>query len=358
MNCYQSWLLGNLVIAAVLLVVDLPGWSRPIPDATLGGEASRVVDRSARDFEIDGGVRRGRNLFHSFQDFGVDEGGSVYFLNPNGVENIFSRVTGANRSEILGTLGVQGNANLFFMNPNGILFGLNASLDVQGSFIGTTANAIQFEDQGFFSAMNPEIPSQLLSINPSAFLFNQVPTGSLINNSITPTGTITSSGNPVIGLRVPDNQSLLLVGGDISINGGQLSALGGHIELGGLAEIGTVQLVIRGATFKLLFPNNSLLSNIVLTDDARISVRGNSSGSIVVNANTFTATDGGRLVAGLEGVGDGGSITVKAKDFNISNVGSSGSASGLFIQIVLVLLVIQVIFLLILNLLELHQVQF
>lgn len=53
------------------------------------------------------------------------------------------------------------------------MLGKDASLDVQGSFVGTTANGIQFGNQGVFSAINPEaVP--LLTIDPSALLFNQI----------------------------------------------------------------------------------------------------------------------------------------------------------------------------------------
>ncbi|WP_339379448.1 MULTISPECIES: hypothetical protein [Okeania] len=37
---------------------------------------------------MEGGVIRGANLFHSFQEFNVGEGRSVYFTNPTGIENI------------------------------------------------------------------------------------------------------------------------------------------------------------------------------------------------------------------------------------------------------------------------------
>jgi filamentous hemagglutinin family protein len=130
-----------------------------VPDNTLGAESSTVtpdvVIRGIPSDQIDGGAIRGANLFHSFEQLSVLEGRGAYFANPVGVKNILSRVTGANRSDILGRLGVLGNANLFLINPDGIVFGQNASLDVQGSFLATTADAVKVGDGGLFSASQP-----------------------------------------------------------------------------------------------------------------------------------------------------------------------------------------------------------
>jgi filamentous hemagglutinin family protein len=167
-------LTSNLVLSGILVAVSGNGvFAQITPDRTLGNESSVV--KPNRDIKgipsnrIDGGARRGGNLFHSFRSFNVEEGRGAYFRNPAGVENILSRVTGGNPSEILGTLGVSGNANLFLINPNGIIFGANASLDINGSFVATTADAIGFGDRGLFSATEPNAPG-LLNINPSAFL--------------------------------------------------------------------------------------------------------------------------------------------------------------------------------------------
>lgn len=81
------------------------------------------------------------------REFNIDTSRGAYFTNPINVTNIFTRVTGANPSNINGTLGVLGNANLFLMNPNGIVFGNAAKLDLKGSFFGTTANSIKFNDR-------------------------------------------------------------------------------------------------------------------------------------------------------------------------------------------------------------------
>ncbi|MGB3512521.1 MAG: filamentous hemagglutinin N-terminal domain-containing protein, partial [Microcoleaceae cyanobacterium] len=114
-----------------------------IPDQTLREDSSVINSIDQLKEQIEGGAIRGSNLFHSFQEFNVGEGKSVYFINPAGIENILTRITGNNASNILGKLGVDGGANLFLVNPNGIYFGQNASLDIRGSFIATTADEIR-----------------------------------------------------------------------------------------------------------------------------------------------------------------------------------------------------------------------
>ena len=144
---------GALVRVAVLFPIAFWGecaLAQITPDATLGAESSVVMPTNINGVPsdlIDGGAIRGSNLFHSFREFNSGEGLGAYFTNPAGITNILSRVTGNDPSNILGRLGVLGgNANLFLINPNGIIFGPNASLDIGGSFVGSTASSINFAD--------------------------------------------------------------------------------------------------------------------------------------------------------------------------------------------------------------------
>lgn len=178
---YTFWLTGGI---SICIAAINPTQAQPVPDATLPVNSTVKFENNIST--ISGGTVAGRNLFHSFKQFNIGEEQIADFVSPSAaIQNILARVTGSSISEIMGTLKTSGlsNPNLFLINPNGIVFGPNASLKVNGSFVATTANAIQFGNQGFFSASAPNAPG-LLTVNPSAFLFNQIGTRSIENNSI------------------------------------------------------------------------------------------------------------------------------------------------------------------------------
>jgi filamentous hemagglutinin family protein len=288
------------------------------PSRALG---TQIVPLTPTIDGIRGGVRRGQNLFHSFQEFNIDTNRGVYFDAPAGVQNILSRVTGGNASQILGVLGTReflpnsqfapSTATLFVINPNGIIFGPGARLDVGGSFVATTANALQFGNFGNFSASQPAPPSPLLTINPSAFLFNQIRPGNITNASN-------------VGLQPGIGKSLLLVGGDINlVNQSRLQTIDGRIELGGLAEPGVIGLASEGDNFRLEFPANVARANLSIIGGSRVgsTSTGETGGDITVYAQNVTVSGQNTGIVTVVAPGTG-AIVRKAGDVNINATGA------------------------------------
>ena len=281
-----------------------------VPDSTLGTENSQVIQNfNGQPTEvIVNGARRGQNLFHSFQEFNVTQGRSAYFFSPDAsIQNILARITGNNPSNINGRLGtylfmggqfVPSNANLFLINPNGIIFGAGASLDVGGSFVATTANAVQFPSEDLFSASAPTAPSQVLTVNPSALLYNAIAAQNvrIINRSaVSNSGNLVSTTNGFNGLQVQSGRSLLLVGGEVLLEGGILQAPGGQVDLAGLSAPGKVTLKVTGNALQLRVPVEAQRADVVLTNSP-------------VNVSTIFAAAGG-----------GGSISIDAHDLDIQS---------------------------------------
>jgi filamentous hemagglutinin family protein len=246
-----------------------------------------TITRSDNYFQINGGTEAGVNLFHSFNDFSIPKGSVAQFINNNvSIQNVIGRVTGTNGSNILGKIeagGTATNFNLFLINPNGIIFGSQASLDIRGSFVATTANALQFGDRGLFSASISSNPS-LLTINPTAFFFNQIRPQSIAYES---------------SLNLPNDKSLLLLGGNVEIDGGSLNVPNGRIELGGLAEPGMVTLNMNKDSLSLEFPDDLKRSDISLTNGTFFNVQDKGSGSIAISAQNIALSAGSLLLAGI-----------------------------------------------------------
>ncbi|WP_339377588.1 two-partner secretion domain-containing protein [Calothrix sp. NIES-2100] len=222
------WFLVNSLTCLTLTTFN-SARAQIAPDNTLGRENSVVTPDTIKGIpsdRIDGGAIRGANLFHSFSEFNIDSGRGAYFTNPSRIENILTRVTGNNASQILGTLGVLGNANLFLINPNGIIFGKDAVLDIRGSFTATTADGMRFGENGLFSATNPQ-SSNLLTVKPGALFSN-----ALSNQQ----ATINNQGN----LTVDAGKNINLFSANV-INTGTLTAPEGTVQL-----TGTENLITRG----------------------------------------------------------------------------------------------------------------
>ncbi len=236
----------------------------PVADGTLGTQFTR----SNNNFIIEGGVSRGQQLFHSFQDFSVPTGGAATFIRPAGNRSIITRVTGNLFSDINGVVDTQA-ANFLLINPNGVVFGPGTQLNVGPSFTASTASGVDLVDGSgrtitFGTNANGDAP--FLAIDPNVFFNISRLNISGGRGEIRNFGTL-QTVNP--------NQYIGLIGENVSIDGGQINAPGGRVELKGL-------------------------SNVSLTNQARISVAGSGGGDIAINAQKITLLGGSVVRGGLE----------------------------------------------------------
>ncbi|MEM9540403.1 MAG: CHAT domain-containing protein [Cyanobacteria bacterium P01_E01_bin.42] len=204
-----------------------------------------TINHSENTYNIQGGTQAGKNLFHSFHEFGLDAHEVANFQTLPQIQNILGRVTGGNPSVINGLIQVTGgNSNLYLMNPAGMVFGDNASLNVPGSFLGTTADRIGFEG-GWFEATGENNYQDLVG-TPNQFAFLSEEPGTIIN-----------SGN----LTVPNGQNLALIGGTV-INTGAIAAPQGNVTLAAVPGTNLVKLTQQGMLLSLELPQEEVARGI------------------------------------------------------------------------------------------------
>lgn len=314
-NCVKSIFARSLIISGAIIALSgkyALAQSQIVPDNTLGAESSTVTP-AASDSTVDniqGGAIRDTNLFHSFQEFNVSEGRGAYFLSPNAnIQNILARVTGGNPSEILGILGTRGgfSPNLFLINPNGIIFGQNARLDVGGSFVASTASSLKFANEVEFSATEPETTPLLTVSVPIGLQFgDRVET--IVNQSYAYTD------DKAFGLQVQPGKTLALVGGEVWLDGGNLTAESGRIELGSVGDSSLVSLTPTAQGWALGYEGVQNFSDIRLSQQASVDASGEGGGTIQVQGRNVELTDASLIQAFTTGSLSGGTLTVNASD--------------------------------------------
>jgi filamentous hemagglutinin family protein len=319
-----SFPLFFLSIPAIAFGAARSAIAQDAPITADGTTGTQINTNDGSNFDINGGDKAGGNLFHSFGNFSVPNGGAANFLNSPDVVNIINRVTGGKISDIQGLISAQGSANLFLINPAGIVFGANASLNIGGSFLGSTADSLVFPE-GEFSAVNAE-GKPLLTINAPIGLNIRDNPAPIVNQS----KASESAGIPN-GLEVEPGKSLSLIGGDVLLEGGNLTAPAGIINLGGLSAAGQVRFNENGS---LSFPNEIARGNVSLSNGAFVNVTGTRGGDINVTAANIQMTGNSILRGGT--FADVGLPDSQSGDINLNATGAidvDGSSIENFVEI-------------------------
>ncbi|MEB3215504.1 MAG: S-layer family protein, partial [Nostocales cyanobacterium 94392] len=194
-------------------------------------------------------------------------------------------------------------------------FGKDASLNIGGSFVATTANSIKFTDGFEFSAVNP---------NQAPLLTMSIPVGLQMGNN---PGNIQVQGSghqltggaftPVIRdntqstLEVNSGQAIALIGQNLNLSGGVLTAENGRIELGAV-KAGTININSTSSDFQLDYADIKSFGDIQLVNQSLVDASGLTSRGIQLQGRNISLKDGSAALIQTVGSQTPNSIHVRA----------------------------------------------
>ncbi len=312
-------------------------------DGTVGPYASvqPTLDTNTNTIEIkqEYGELSKVNLFHSFSDFNVPEKIIADFTTnfsssaESPINNVISRVTGGNPSEIFGTLRSSiPNANFWFLNPAGVVFGQNAQIDVDGTFNVGAADSLNFSEGPRLTA-DTSVPPVLNVSSPVDFGFFDDSTATLtlevngstlaLNKGMSLSGADVKVSNATIAPADPDSDSGVVQGGPIRLDAkNTLTIADSVLELN---DNGLGTILLAGTDIDV--SNSDIKTSITGFDDnsftSTTSVSGpdiDASGNIRVNAeNSILFSDTTVETTTLGETEDGGDIFISAPEVKLLN---------------------------------------
>jgi filamentous hemagglutinin family protein len=341
-----AWIGGRVLVTGSAALAIVLGPAR--------GEARGAVDRDGRigsagpgsvATEPDGasglrfliresdGQRAGQNLFHSFSRFDLESNETAVYQGDPGIRNLVTTVTGG-RSSIDGRITSEiPGANLFLINPDGVVFGENATVDLSGDFVVSSADRLGFSNGDSMETGGGAPPSILSVADPVRFGFVDAPASIRVEGS---------------RIQLDEGGALRFLAGDLELLGGRtdggtahLSSRGGRVDLASLASAGEIEVEADGLNVRgdprfgdITLADEIFVSSSGLGVDPMFDVReGNlpapGSGPIFVRADDLLIRDAD--IRSLTGTNQaGGDIEIGLTGALTIEGGESGTQTGIF----------------------------
>ncbi|MFQ5450339.1 MAG: beta strand repeat-containing protein [Nitrospinaceae bacterium] len=289
-----------LVSFMVYLLGIFPSILFALPvDGTVRGGSARINQPSSKKLVIHQGTDK---AIIDWRGFGIQSGEHVEFQLPSAGGVTLNRVTGGERSDILGHLS--SNGNFMLVNPNGVFFGPGSRIDVHG-LIATTSD---IANEDFMAGRyNFSIPS---------------PVGGLVVNR----GRITASQGGLVALVAPgvQNDGVILARlGRVTLASGTTFTLDLYgDQLVNLGIDGRVAHDLTGLDGK---PLSSLVSNSgsIFADGGRVRLDVNAARDVVDNVINMSG-----IIQARTAVEQNGSIVLLGGDEGRVRVSGTLDASG------------------------------
>lgn len=230
-------------------------------------DTTQVIVSDPDVIDISGGTSAAGNIFHSFDQFSLEQQQTANFITAPNTDTVIGQVIGGTASTIDGLLKITGSsADLYLVNPAGLIFGPNARLDLGGSFTATTATHLGNDTQWLEVLDDPDYSTLVTA--PSHFGFSR-------------SGSITNHGQ----LTVRDGHSLRLLAPQVT-NVGMLSAPGGEVTLFAPEPGQTIRIGQSDGLLNLdIIPGNRALENLPAS----------LTGGEINHSNTLTVSQSGEV---------------------------------------------------------------
>jgi filamentous hemagglutinin family protein len=332
-ECVDSRLLGiqinklRPVIIALACACGLNVQANPIGGTVVNGQASFATSGSTLT------VTNTPGTIINWQGFSINANEATRFAQQSAASTVLNRVTGANPSNILGSL--QSNGRVFLVNPNGIVFGAGSTIDVAGM----VASTLNLSNADFLAGRHnyTAVPGAQNISNAGNIKAQDGGQIYLIAPNVENSGIITApngevllaAGNSVelVNTTNPNLRVSITAPAGNATNVGQLVANSGSLGLFGTLVKNTGTLSANSATLQ----GGKIVLKAMQQVDAggNISAQGSGGGNISVLADMQNGTVNvtGKLDASAPNAGNGGFIETSAAHVSIANSASVTTAA-------------------------------